>query len=177
MKIILIGGPGSGKSTQGKLLSKKLALPYLASGDIFRRIAKEKTKWGRYVRKVVNGGLLVPDQKVTPIVEEYLKRKEYKKGYILDGFPRTLSQVKAFTHKIDQALYIKVSDKEALKRLSLRKEAREDDNALVLKKRLKVYHQLTDPIIGHYQKKGILVEIDGEREIDEIHREILELLK
>jgi len=174
MKIILIGCPGSGKSTQGKLLSKKLSIPYLASGSIFRKMAKEKTKWGQYVRKTMNAGLLIPDKKVIPIVEEYLKKESFKKGYVLDGFPRTLFQVKNFSLKIDKVFYIKLSDKEALRRLMARtEEIREDDNFLTVKKRMKVYHQLTDPIIEYYRKMGILEEINGDRSIEEIHKEIM----
>lgn len=178
MKIVLIGSPGSGKSTQGKLLSQKLGIPYLASGGIFRKMAKEKTKWGQYVRKTMNAGLLIPDKKVISIVEEYLKKESFKKGYVLDGFPRTVFQVKNFSQKIDKVFYIKLSDKEALRRLMARKEEiREDDSFSTVKKRMNVYHQLTDPIIEYYRKMGILEEINGDRNIEEIHKDVMARFK
>ena len=92
MKLILLGIQGSGKSTQGNLLSQKLGVPYLSTGHIFREMAKEKTPWGRYVKETLNAGILISDDQVIPIVAEYLQKPEYEKGYILDGFPRTVAQ-------------------------------------------------------------------------------------
>lgn len=92
MKIILIGIQGAGKSTQGNLLSEKLNVPYLSTGHIFREMAKEKTPLGRHIKEIMNAGYLIPDAKTVEIVSEYLKKSEYEKGYILDGFPRTLEQ-------------------------------------------------------------------------------------
>src|SRR5581483_6572525 len=88
MRIILIGIQGAGKSTQGNLLSKKLKIPYLSTGHIFRENAKEKTQMGRYIKELMNAGYLIPDNKTNDIVSEYLSRPEYKKGYIMDGYPR-----------------------------------------------------------------------------------------
>src|SRR3989344_5521070 len=96
MKIIIIGIQGAGKSTQGNLLSKKLKVPYLSTGHIFRELSKEHSKLGRYIKEVMNAGYLIPDNKTLEIVSEYLSRPEYYKGYILDGFPRTIEQAKAF---------------------------------------------------------------------------------
>ena len=87
MKIILIGIQGAGKSTQGNILSKKLDIPYLSTGHIFRDMAKEKSPVGRYIKEVMNSGALIPDDKTLEIVSAYLKRPEYDKGYIMDGFP------------------------------------------------------------------------------------------
>ena len=96
MKIVLIGIQGAGKSTQGNLLSDKLELPYLSTGHIFRVIAKEKTELGRKVKLIMTAGLLQPDDLTVQVVEDYLGRPEYEKGYIIDGFPRTLEQVEKF---------------------------------------------------------------------------------
>ncbi|MDO9027595.1 MAG: nucleoside monophosphate kinase, partial [Candidatus Roizmanbacteria bacterium] len=114
MKIVLVGIQGSGKSTQGNLLSKQLNIPYLSTGHIFREIAKEKTQLGRYIKETVNSGLLVPDEKTIEIVNSYLSRPEYKKGYILDGFPRTLKQAKEFKNNVDKVIYLDISQKEAI---------------------------------------------------------------
>src|SRR6266404_7225840 len=108
MKIILLGIQGAGKSTQGNLLSKKLGIPYLSTGHIFRILAKEHIPQGRYIKEVMNAGYLIPDSKTLKIVSEYLRRPEYKKGYILDGFPRTLAQAKAYKNDITQVVYLKV---------------------------------------------------------------------
>lgn len=174
MKIILIGIQGSGKSTQGNLLSEKLNIPYLSTGHIFREMAKEKTAMGRYIKETMNAGFLIPDERTLSIVEEYLSRSEYKKGYILDGFPRTVTQAEQFVEDIDHVIYLNVSDKEALWRLSYRNDEREDETLLALRKRIELFHKFTKPVLDFYKEKGILDEIDGENEIEEIHSEILE---
>jgi adenylate kinase len=178
MKIILIGIQGAGKSTQGNLLSEKLKVPYLSTGHIFRDLAKEHTSLGRYIKEIMNAGYLIPDKKTLEIVSEYLKRSEYDKGYILDGFPRTIVQAKSFKNGIDRVIYLKVSDKEALWRLSYRNsDARQDETLNALRKRIELFHELTEPVLEYYKKKGFLVEIDGEKEIKEIYKEILEKIK
>lgn len=178
MRIILIGIQGSGKSTQGNLLSEKLGVPYLSTGHIFRKLAKERTKLGRYIKEVMNAGYLIPDRKVLSIVSDYLKREEYQKGYILDGFPRTLAQVKAFKNGVDKVIYLRVSDKEALWRLSYRNdETREDETLAAVRKRIDVFHKFTEPVLDYYRKKNILIEIDGERSIEEVYQEIMGRIK
>jgi len=178
MKIILIGIQGSGKSTQGNLLSSKLKIPYLSTGHIFRNLAREHTPLGRYIKEVMNAGYLIPDKKTLQIVSDYLKRQEYQKGYILDGFPRTIVQAKSFKNGIDGVIYLKVSDKEALWRLSYRNsDTREDETLIALRKRIELFHELTEPVLAYYRKKRVLVEIDGEQKIEEIYKEILEKIK
>lgn len=181
MKIILIGIQGSGKSTQGNLLSKKLKIPYLSTGHIFREMAKEKTSLGRYIKEIMNAGFLIPDRKTVHIVSEYLKKPEYVSGYILDGFPRTLEQVEKFENGVDMVVYLKVSDKEALWRLSYRNgdnsEGRDDETLAAIRKRIELFHKLTEPVLDHYRKRRILLEIDGEKSIEDIHREILKKVK
>src|SRR3990167_7709521 len=175
MKIVLIGIQGAGKSTQGNLLSEKLKIPYLSTGHIFRELAKEKTKFGRYVKEVMNAGYLIHGKKTLAVVAEYLKRPEYKDGYIMDGFPRTLSQAEFFKDGADKVIYLKVSDEEALRRLSFRNgEGREDETPKAVAKRIALFHEVTEPVIGFYREKGILIDVHGENSIEEIHKEILE---
>lgn len=178
MKIILMGIQGSGKSTQGTLLSKKLGVSYLSTGHIFRMLSQERSKMGRYIKEVMNAGYLIPDRKTLSIVSDYLARPEYQKGYILDGFPRTLAQVKAFKNGIDYVIYLKVSDREALWRLSYRSgENREDETLVALRKRIELFHRFTEPVLDFYREKGILIEVDGEKKIEEIHEEIMEKIR
>ena len=176
MKIILIGIQGSGKSTQGMLLSEKLGVPYLSTGHIFREIAKEKTPLGREIKLIINAGVLISDQKTLAIVSEYLDRSEYANGYIIDGFPRTLNQVENFKNGIDKVFYIKVSDKETLWRISGREEEREDETLLAIRKRIDLFHKFTEPVVEYYKHKGILIEIDGEQSIEAITKEMLQAL-
>ncbi len=175
MKLILIGIQGSGKSTQGNLLKEKLGIEYLSSGHIFREMAKEKTPLGRYMKETLNAGFLVSDDKVIPIIEEYLSKPEYAKGYILDGFPRTAIQAEQFSNGVDKVVYLKVSDKEALWRLSGRADegVREDNTLMAIRKRIQLFHDHTEPVIEFYRQKGNLIEVDGEREIDAIHQDIM----
>ena len=175
MKIILIGIQGAGKSTQGNLLSEKLNIPYLSTGHIFRELAKEKTPAGRYIKETLNAGYLIRDGKTLEIVKDYLKRPEYQKGYILDGFPRTLVQAEQFNSPIDKVVYLIISDKEALKRLQFQNHdgTREDVTPKAIQKRIESFHNFTEPVIDYYRKKGLLIEIDGERSIEEINKEIL----
>lgn len=177
MKLVLTGIQGSGKSTQGNMLEKQLKLPYLSTGHIFRQIAKEKTTLGRYIKTVMNAGVLIPDDKTIEIVNTYLSRPEYKRGYILDGFPRTLEQAKRFKNHIDKLVYIDIPDKEALWRLAYRDDSDRDDNTIqALRKRIESFHKFTEPVLEYYRKKKKVVEIDGTQSIEEVNDEILKSL-
>lgn len=178
MKIIIIGIQGAGKSTQGNLLSEKYQIPYLSSGHIFRQMAKEKTPWGRYVKETINSGALMPDEKTVEIVEEYLSKSEYQKGYILDGFPRTAKQAKLFKNGVSRVIYLKVSDKEALWRLSGRIEegVRQDNTIQAIRQRISIFHQHTQPVVDYYKDQKVLIEINGEQEIDQIFQQITQVL-
>jgi adenylate kinase len=173
MKLILIGIQGSGKSTQGNNLSEKLGIPYLSTGHIFRNLAKEHSPLGRQIKLVMNAGLLISDKKTNKIVSDYLSRSEYEKGYIMDGYPRTLVQAKSFKNGIDKVIYLKISDKEALWRISGREAEREDETLIAIRKRIDLFHKFTEPVIEYYREKGQLIEIDGEQSVEDITKEIL----
>ncbi len=178
MKLVLIGIQGAGKSTQGNMLSRQLKIPYLSTGHIFREIAKEKTKLGHYLKVILHSGSLVPDDKTIEIVNSYLSRPEYKRGYILDGFPRTVNQAKQFENNVDRVIQLEIPDKEAIYRLAYRDDsAIRDDNTLdAIRKRIDLFHKYTDPVIEHYEKEGKLVVIDGTQPIKEVNEEILKSL-
>jgi adenylate kinase len=176
MKVVLMGIQGAGKSTQGNLLADKYDMAYLSSGHIFRTMSQEKTPIGRYIKETINAGALVPDDKTLEIVEEYLTRPEYQKGYLLDGFPRTVPQAEAFKNGLTAVVYLKVSDKEALWRIAGRMmaadQARADETLPAIKKRIDSFHEHTEPVIEYYRSKGLLVEVDGEQEVHEIFAQI-----
>lgn len=177
MKVILIGIQGAGKSTQGNLLSEELNVPYLSSGHIFREMAKEKTKLGRWLKETLNAGALVPDDTTLEIVLTYLEKPEYANGYILDGFPRTVPQAEAFNGAVDKVFFIDVSDREALWRISGRISDREDETLQAIRKRIQLFHELTEPVIGYYEQEGKLVRIEGEQDVDGVFAEIKKHLK
>lgn len=178
MKIVLVGIQGAGKSTQGNLLSQKLNVPYLSSGHIFREMAKEKTKLGRWLKETLNSGALVPDDTTLDIIFEYLEKPEYANGYILDGFPRTLAQAEAFKSRngVDKVVLIDVSDKEALWRISGRVADRQDETLQAIRKRIALFHESTSAVVDYYQDKGMLVRVNGEKEVDEVFAEIMDNL-
>lgn len=173
MKIILIGVPGSGKSTQGNLMSEQLNLPYLSAGDIFRNIAKEDSERGKSFRKTMEAGKLLPDGLTVEIIENYLSSPEYSNGYILDGFPRSTVQAELFNHKVDRVIFIDLDDREALWRIALRTDERNDQQAGTVVNRLKVFHETTNPVVEHYRGKGILADIDGSGTVEQVNDEIL----
>ena len=176
MNVLIYGIQGSGKSTQGKMLSQRLHLPYLSTGHIFRELSHQPTRESRYIKETLAAGVLVPDEIVIPIIENYLTKSEYKDGWILDGFPRNLKQANKFKNKIDVVFYVQVSDKEALWRLSFRTDpqgdVREDETLKGIRQRIHLFHRVTEPVIEHYRKQDLVIDIDGERKINEISDDI-----
>ena len=204
MNLIFVGVQGSGKGTQAKLISNELGLAHISTGDLLRDAKGELRK---RVDSYIEKGNLVPDALILEILKERLNKKEGDNGIILDGFPRNLEQARALDKimEVDKVIEIKISDKEALKRLSGRWNCRkcgiayniftspkpkkdricdicdsplyqrEDDKPFPIKKRLKIYHKETEPILEHYKDK--VVSVDGERAIEEIKEEILKILE
>ncbi len=177
MKLVLIGIQGAGKSTQGNMLSEELKIPYLSSGHIFRAMAKESTPLGKKLQETLNSGQLVSDELTLKIIREYLNKPEYKEGYILDGFPRTLPQAEAFEKDIDKAIFVDVSDKEALWRISGRVSDRQDETLHAIRKRIELFHEMTEPVIDFYRDRGMLVQVNGEKTVEEVFGEITKWLK
>lgn len=169
MKLILIGIQGAGKSTQGNLLSEKFNIPYLSSGHIFRQKAKES----RWIKEILASGQLVPDQAVLDMITDYLKKPEYEAGYILDGFPRTVHQAEQFKNGVERVIFLDVSDKEALWRISGRDSARDDETLKAIRQRIGLFHEETRPVIDHYREEGKLLVVDGEQEIETVFADIV----
>ena len=156
------------------MLAKFLCIPCLIVGDLLSYLAKGNTSQGGEIKQAMAKGHLVDDDLTLKILNEQLKSSSYEKGVVIDGFPRSLGQAQGFEFKVDRALYIKVSDEENTKRLL--KRGRKDDTSQVIEKRLQVYHQETTPLLDFYKEKGLLLEINGERKINDIHQDILRKL-
>lgn len=177
MKLVLIGIQGAGKSTQGNLLSEKYKIPYLSSGHIFRGMSTEKSTLGRFVKETINAGYLIPDDKTVEIVMEYLKKDEYKNGFILDGFPRTVPQAQVFEHFTkgqEIVILLDVSDKEALWRISGRVGDRQDETLQAIRKRIDLFHSTTSKVLDYYAERKHLAVVDGEKTVDEVFEQIIE---
>jgi adenylate kinase len=186
MNIIFVGPPGAGKGTQAELLSEKYDIPHISTGDMLRSHISKGTKLGQEAEKYVKAGDLVPDDVIIGMIRDVLQGEDAKKGFLLDGFPRNLSQKEALDKMLDEigkpidnVLVLKVPEEELVKRLLDRavKEARSDDNEEVIRNRLKVYRESTEPIINAYERDGIVQYIDGLGSIDEISYKISKVLE
>lgn len=173
MKIVtLLGPPGCGKGTQAKKLATEFGLVHISTGDIFRSMVISGTDdLARQIRTLIDAGQLVPDELTISILEAAVQKNPSKKGYIFDGFPRTLQQYGIFTSLLEeqfptankQYLYFSVSERELMHRLLQRAvvERRKDDNRKTIKDRLSVYHAQTSPIVEILHRKGALCTIYG----------------
>lgn len=176
MNFIFLGPQGSGKSTQAKMLAKALDLPYIEMGQIFRdKAASDVSEIARQIKIALDSGELVSDNIAVQTLKEKLAETAFSNGFILDGYPRNQAQLEGLDKNIDKVFYINVSDQEAIKRLSLR--ARADDTEEILQRRLAIYHERTEPLLALYREKNILEEINGERSIEEVNKEVLEKAK
>ncbi|WP_372633496.1 adenylate kinase [Fodinibius sp.] len=183
MRIIIFGPPGAGKGTQASLISEEYDIPHLSTGNIFRSAIKNESKLGKEVKAILDAGDLVPDEKVVGLVKEELQEDKYDDGYILDGFPRTVSQAKAFDEILEKNdetltafLQLQVPEKELIERILSRGEGRTDDTREGIKKRLKVYKEETEPVLDYYREKGAVQEVDGTGSIEEIFTRITTIL-
>lgn len=212
MKIIMLGAPGAGKGTQAKKIAEKCGIPHISTGDIFRANIKNGTELGKKAKTYMDQGLLVPDELVCDLVVDRIQQDDCKKGYILDGFPRTIPQAEsldkalaAIGEKMDYAIDVDVPDENIIKRMGGRRACvgcgatyhlvyaptkkegicdvcggelilRDDDKPETVQKRLGVYHEQTQPLIDYYKNQGILREVDGTVDMEDVFKEILNIL-
>ena len=206
MNIIFLGPPGAGKGTQAQIVCQRLGIPQVSTGDMLRAAIAAGTEMGLKAKEYMDQGQLVPDEVVIGIVKDRLADADCQKGYILDGFPRTVEQARAlgtFT-KIDVAINLDVPDDVLVKRLSGRRVCplcgapyhvdrlngetvckadgtpliqRDDDRAETVLNRLTVYHQKTAPLIDYYRDEGLLKNIGGGLSLEEISEEIFRTLE
>jgi adenylate kinase len=179
MRLILLGPPGAGKGTQAKLLIEAFGIPQLSTGDILRAAIRAKTPMGLEAKAVMDRGDLVSDEVVNGIVSERLDQEDARKGFILDGYPRTIPQAEELDEMLaDKGMALDAvveitADAETLTRriVNRAKEnaaagARADDNEDVIRNRLTVYREQTAPLVEHYRRKGLLKSVDGMASVD-----------
>lgn len=176
--IILIGPPGSGKGTQGKLLAPLLNYNYLSMGSTLR----EHAKWDSKIKKMIDAGKIIPDDMIRKIVNETISDMPQAKGLILDGFPRDIAQAivldeAIFKYKVDKVvgIFLDVPKSSVMGRLKKRKgkEARADDHPEVIETRFLEYDQKTHPLVAYFEKHHKLVHINGDQPAEDVHAEIL----
>jgi adenylate kinase len=161
-KIIMIGGPGSGKSTYSELLKKELGIAHIYTGDMMRALSKKNTPDGKKVRELLAKGEFAPTPIVIDAVKERMKQPDAMKGYVFDGFPRNTEQAKAMEDKgieYDHVINLVVSEEEVIKRLTSR--GRADDKPEIIKNRIKVYHRETAPLLQYYKDEIINIKAEG----------------
>ena len=161
-KIIMIGGPGSGKSTYSELLKKELGIAHIYTGDMMRALSKKNTPDGKKVRELLAKGEFAPTPVVIEAVKERMKQPDAMKGYVFDGFPRNTEQAEAMEDKgieYDHVINLVVSEEEVIKRLTSR--GRADDKPEIIKNRIKVYHRETEPLLTYYKDEIINIKAEG----------------
>ena len=212
MNIILMGLPGAGKGTQASEIVKKFPIPHISTGDMFRKAIKDETDLGKEAKSYMDRGELVPDEVTVGIVKERISEDDAKKGFLLDGFPRTIEQAEALNNimseldrNIDAVINIEVPEEELMNRLTGRRICekcgttyhlvfnppkvegicdldggklyqREDDNPETVSNRLKVNVKQSKPILEYYDNKGVLKNIDGSKDIEEVTTDVIDIL-
>jgi adenylate kinase len=186
MRVLMVAPPGAGKGTQGELIARHFDIPRLATGDLLRDHVARGTDLGRAVQEHLNRGELVPDGIVLDILRQALvEAKAAGRGYVLDGVPRTMDQAKAAYRiaselgmTVNVALHLQADDDELMRRLVARaaREHRSDDTEEVIRQRLELYHQVTQPVLAWYAQRGVLVSVDAMRPVEQVGREILAAL-
>ncbi len=205
MKIVLLGAPGSGKGTQAQLICEEYGLPHISSGDIFRYNISHGTELGKLAKQYIDKGELVPDDITIKMITGRLREEDCAGGYVLDGFPRTISQSEdlARNEDIDVVLELELPYEEVLHRLTGRRSCekcgapfhismldgkevcplcggrfitRDDDKEETVRKRLDVYDSLTYPLSDYYEKKGVLKRVNGSGDIRAIFEDIKKAL-
>jgi len=212
LNLVLFGPPGAGKGTQAERLVEDFKLRYLATGNMLRDAVREGSELGRKAKEYMDRGDLVPDDLIIAMIEECLSTPEAQRGFILDGFPRTVKQAEALDEELEKlgrrlsaALLFDVPEEEVVRRLSGRRVCvkgqhnfhvefdppkhpdrcdvdgsrlivRDDDKPEVVERRLAQYREKTAPLVGYYEKKGILRRVDGVRGADQVNDQIRALI-
>ena len=177
-RMLLVGPPGAGKSSQGPLVAERLDVPYISTGALLRAEVQSESRIGQRVADYMNMGRLVPEWLMTYALERRLSDAT-RSGFVLDGYPRTLEQAERFTESLDPArldgvIELVVPDDVALLRLAMRRRA--DDDAQVARSRLDIYREETGPMRDFFASAGLLTPVDGSRPCDAVSSDLLALV-
>jgi adenylate kinase len=180
VRLVLVGPPGAGKGTQAAVLSEKLGVPHISTGDLFRAHVGQQTELGKEAKRYLDAGELVPDAVTNAMVRERLAEADTQRGFVLDGFPRTVAQADALGEilaesgrQLDAVQQFDVPEDVVVERLLVR--GRSDDTEDVIRRRQQVYQEETAPLLDHY--KDLLVTIDAVGSVEEITDRALEALR
>jgi adenylate kinase len=185
VRLILMGPPGAGKGTQARMVADHFGIPAISTGDIFRANVSRGTPLGRKAQEYMDAGEYVPDEVTNLMVRARIDEADAEPGFLLDGYPRTLAQVEELDgmirhtgHELDAAVVLTVDADEIVARLVWRAqvENRADDTEDVIRRRQEVYVEQTEPLIGVYRDRGIVHEIDGMGEVDDVTKRIFTAL-
>ena len=191
MRLIVFGPPGAGKGTQAQRLAERHSIPQLSTGDMLRAAVTEGTETGRRVKAIMDRGELVPDDVVNQMVSDRIDQEDCRKGFILDGFPRTVAQAESLTAmleqrgvRLDAVIELKVDETSLVERMEKRVAdtlaaggtARSDDNRDTFVRRLDAYRNKTEPLLDYYRRRNELITVDGMQGIDDVAREIEDVL-
>jgi adenylate kinase len=184
-RLVLLGPPGAGKGTQAKLLSSRLGVPAISTGDIFRAHVAQRTELGRTVKEYLDAGKYVPDTVTNAMVRDRLQQADAAEGFILDGYPRTTDQVRelddmlaATGAELEHVLEIAADTDELVRRLAKRalEQGRSDDTEEVIRTRQRVYAEQTAPLVQVYSQRGLLRSVDGLGDISEVTSRLVSAL-
>jgi adenylate kinase len=185
MRLIFMGPPGAGKGTQAQVVADRFGIPAISTGDIFRSNVSRGTELGVEAKRYMDAGEYVPDSVTNLMVRHRIDEPDAEKGFLLDGYPRTLAQVdeldgmiKHTGHRLDAVIVLTVDPDELVRRLTARaqSEGRSDDTEEVIRRRQEIYTEQTEPLIEVYRGRGLLHEVDGIGEVDEVTTRILDSL-
>ncbi len=185
MRFIFLGAPGAGKGTQAQILAESCGIPHISTGDILRSAVKAQTPLGLKAKTYMDAGELLPDSLILDMIRDRLTQPDAKTGWILDGFPRNVSQAEFLDRLLaeigqnyDRAININVPQERLVSRLLNRAiiEKRPDDTEDVIRRRLLVYEEQTVPTIDYYRSKGTFGDIDGDRELAEVSQDLKALV-
>jgi len=178
VRAVLLGAPGCGKGTQAERLAEALGVPAISTGELLREAVAEGSELGSRVKSIMAAGELVGDDLMAEVVRERLKAADARRGFLLDGFPRTLAQAALLdgilagrAERLDAVVYLEVPEEVLVSRALARRRA--DDREEVIRERLRVYHESTEPLVALYREAGLLRRVDGDRPIEEITAGIL----
>lgn len=181
-KYVMIGPQGSGKGTQSRLLAKEFGFVHISIGEVFRWHVRQHTKLGSRISRITQEGRLVSDEVVERVVRDRLELHDWRYGFILDGFPRTLAQADYLFENwnLDRAIYLELDDRTVYERVRGRARrgrggsltARADDTPAALRRRLADYHEKTSPLLEVFERRGMLLRIDGSQAIAQVYEAI-----